>query len=91
VRNEMAKQEKTDNKANEVSFETALKRLEEIVEQMEDGELGLDDLVVAFEEGQKLVKQCSEKLNEVERRIEVLTKNSAGDLETKTLDQAELL
>ncbi|NLL84632.1 MAG: exodeoxyribonuclease VII small subunit [Lentisphaerae bacterium] len=87
----MAKQEKTDNKANEVSFETALKRLEEIVEQMEDGELGLDDLVVAFEEGQKLVKQCSEKLNEVERRIEVLTKNSAGDLETKTLDQAELL
>jgi len=91
VRNEMAKQEKTDNKANEVSFETALKRLEEIVEQMEDGELGLDDLVVAFEEGQKLVKQCSEKLNEVERRIEVLTKNSAGDLETKTLDQGELL
>ena len=87
----MAKQEKTDNKANEVSFETALKRLEEIVEQMEDGELGLDDLVVAFEEGQKLVKQCSEKLNEVERRIEVLTKNSAGDLETKTLDQGELL
>ena len=60
--------------AKEQSFEKALARLEEIVEGMEEGNMPLDKMIAQFEEGQALVKQCSEKLNEVERRIEVLVK-----------------
>ena len=69
----MAKKEKT-----EPGFDEALKRLEQLVEQMESGEMDLDAMVAAFEEGQRLIQFCSRKLNEVERRIEVLVKDNAG-------------
>ena len=60
-----------------LGFETALARLETIASQMESGQLGLEDMVKAFEEGQKLVKACSSKLNEVEKRIEMLVQGEA--------------
>ena len=60
-----------------LGFETALTRLETIASQMESGQLGLEDMVKAFEEGQKLVKACSSKLNEVEKRIEMLVQGEA--------------
>ena len=69
----MPRKEKTDP-----GFEDALKRLEAIVEQMEGGEMDLDAMVGAFEEGQRLIKFCTQKLNEVERRIETLVKGSDG-------------
>ena len=69
----MAKKEKS-----EIGFDEALKRLETIVEQMESGTMDLDAMVAAFEEGQKLVQVCSQKLNEVERRIEMLVKGPDG-------------
>ena len=69
----MAKKEKTDP-----GFDEALQRLEQIVEQMESGEMDLEAMVAAFEEGQRLIGFCSGKLNEVERRIEMLVKNEAG-------------
>ncbi|HPT15967.1 MAG TPA: exodeoxyribonuclease VII small subunit [Kiritimatiellia bacterium] len=47
---------------------------------MESGELGLEKMVAAFEEGQKLVKLCSSKLNEVEKKIEMLVKNADGSV-----------
>ena len=59
---------------DEVSFEKALGRLETIVEEMESGKLSLEDMMRRFEEGQGLVKVCSSKLNQVERRIEILVK-----------------
>jgi exodeoxyribonuclease VII small subunit len=62
------------------SFEKALERLEEIAAAMESGELGLEKMVAAFEEGQKLVKLCSSKLNEVEKKIEMLVKKSDGSI-----------
>ena len=65
------------------SFEKALARLEEIAAEMESGELGLEKMVAAFEEGQKLVKLCSSKLNEVEKKIEMLVKNSDGSVGTE--------
>ena len=75
----MAKRENENGKPEErLGFEAALKRLEELVGRMESGDLGLDELVASFEEGQKLVKQCSGKLNEVERRIEILVKDESG-------------
>ena len=65
------------------SFEKALARLEEIAAEMESGDLGLEKMVAAFEEGQKLVKLCSSKLNEVEKKIEVLVKKSDGAVEAE--------
>ena len=64
----------TQGKQGAESFENSLERLENIVEQMEAGNLGLEDMVARFEEGQKLIRQCSKKLTEVERRIEKLVK-----------------
>ncbi len=60
------------------SFETAIERLEAIVEQMESDKLPLEELLVRFEEGVKLVKVCQEKLVGAERRIELLTHNASG-------------
>ncbi len=66
-----------------LSFEGALKRLETIVEEMESGEIDLDAMIAAFEEGQRLVKVCNEKLNEVEKRIEKLVKTDADEVQTE--------
>jgi len=60
------------------NFEQAMKRLEEIVEQMESGDLPLEDLIVRYEEGMKLVKVCQERLASAEQRIEIITRDSAG-------------
>ncbi|MBI3986134.1 MAG: exodeoxyribonuclease VII small subunit [Lentisphaerae bacterium] len=56
------------------SFEKSVERLETIVREMESGAMNLDKLMSHFEEGMGLVKACSDKLNEVERKIEVLVK-----------------
>jgi exodeoxyribonuclease VII small subunit len=61
-------------------FEDALSRLEEIVRKMESGDLSLDESLKVFEEGIKLVRICSKKLEEAERRIEILIKDEQGDL-----------
>ncbi len=57
---------------NNQSFEKALERLEQIVAEMEGGKLTLEKMISHFEEGSKLVKFCSAKLNEVEKKIELL-------------------
>ncbi len=61
-------------------FETALKRLEEIVKKLENGELSLDSALQLFEEGIKLSRFCHTKLEEAERRVEILVKNNSGQL-----------
>lgn len=66
--------EKTGEEVAGQSFEQSLKRLEGLVGEMEGGSLSLEELILRFEEGQKLIKFCSGKLNEVERKIEVLIK-----------------
>lgn len=65
---------KTGDKNDQKSFETSLERLEKIVADMESGKLSLEEMINRFEEGQSLVKLCGEKLNEVERKIEILVK-----------------
>ena len=54
------------------SFESALKRLEEIVTDMESGEISLDDSIKALEEGNDLVKFCLNKLDDVEKKVQKL-------------------
>ncbi|MCX5843031.1 MAG: exodeoxyribonuclease VII small subunit [Deltaproteobacteria bacterium] len=55
-------------------FEEALGRLEEIVRRMETGDMGLEESLKAFEEGIKLARVCSRKLDEAERRVDILLK-----------------
>ncbi|MBP7828611.1 MAG: exodeoxyribonuclease VII small subunit [Kiritimatiellae bacterium] len=57
-----------------MTFEKALARLEAIVAEMEGGQLSLEKMMAAFEEGSALVKLCAGQLNEVERKIELLVK-----------------
>ena len=59
-------------------FETALKKLEEIVKKLENGELSLDSALELFEEGVKLSRFCHTKLEDAERRVEILLKNGSG-------------
>ena len=66
-----------------ISFEQALSRLEEIVKELETGTAELDKSLDMFEEGIKLVKLCSSKLDDAEQRISILTKNSEGGYEEK--------
>lgn len=58
---------------NGSSFEQALERLEGIVGQLEDGEVGLAEALAAYEEGVKHLRQCYQLLEAAERRIELLT------------------
>jgi len=64
----------------EPKFESAMKRLEEIVSKMESGELSLDDSMKLFEEGIKLSRTLNKKLEEAEKRVEILLKDEAGGL-----------
>ena len=74
--------------AAEANFEQAMKRLEEIVEKMESGDLPLEDLIVRYEEGMKLVKICQERLAAAEQRIEIITRNSVGKPLVKEFEPA---
>ena len=60
------------------SFETALERLEAIVESMESGEVPLAELLAKFEEGNTLLKTCESRLKEAELKIEQLKKQRSG-------------
>lgn len=61
-----------------LSFEDTLKRLEEIVDTLEKGDIPLDDAIKLFEEGIKASKICKEKLEGAEKKIKELIKNSDG-------------
>jgi len=62
----------------ELNFEAAMDRLEAIVDEMESGKMMLEELIVRYEEGMKLVKVCQERLASAEQRIEIITRNHAG-------------
>lgn len=76
-------------KKKELSFEEALKRLEFIVRELETGQVSLEKMMDYFEEGTQLVKFCTARLNEVERKIEVLLKK--GDAVVREPFDAERL
>jgi exodeoxyribonuclease VII small subunit len=78
----MSKQEPSSQK-----FEAALQELAQLVEQLESGDLSLEDSLAAFEKGVGLVKYCNEKLREVEKKIEVLVKEKDGKLQLRALER----
>ncbi|HWH77859.1 MAG TPA: exodeoxyribonuclease VII small subunit [Candidatus Binatus sp.] len=69
------------------NFETALEDLEQVVERLETGELALEEALAAFEKGVGLVKFCNQKLDEVEKKVELLVKDKDGRLNLQVLNQ----
>ncbi len=61
------------------TFETAVGRLEQVVEEMGSDKLPLEDLIKRYEEGIQLMKVCEEKLQSVEKRVELLLRKADGD------------
>ncbi len=60
------------------SFETALKKLKGIVEELESDDLDLEKSLARFEEGINLIKLCSQHLDEAEKKVEILTAGRGG-------------
>ena len=69
-----------------LSFETALGKLEGIVESMESGEVPLAELLARFEEGTKLLKVCESRLKDAELKIEQLKKTKDGGVAFEKFD-----
>jgi len=62
----------------EVSFEEAMERLEDIVSQLENGDVPLEKAIDLFQEGMKMSQLCGAKLEQVEKKIEVLIESEGG-------------
>lgn len=73
---------------SKLSFEKALERLEAIVEEMESGQLSLENALKKFEEGVKLSQLCTQKLNETEKKISLLMEQGDGTVVEKPFGEA---
>jgi exodeoxyribonuclease VII small subunit len=71
------------------TFETAMKKLEKVVEELESGDLPLEKSLKKFEEGIALSKFCSRKLEEIEAKVSQLVKDSKGNTMEVTLEGSE--
>lgn len=70
-------------------FETSLKKLEDIVKRLEGGALSLEESLKAFEEGVKHSAFCSAKLDEAERRVDILIKQKDGSLKREPFESED--
>ena len=73
----------------EKKFEASLERLEEIVKKLETGDLPLEQSLKLFEEGVKLARACNKRLEEAERKVEILLKDRAGNLTAEPFEEEE--
>ena len=71
----------------EMKFEEALKRLEKIVEELENGSLSLDDSLEKYEEGIRLSRICAKKLEAAKKKVEILLKLEDGTFELEAFDE----
>ena len=76
----------TTENIKDLTFEVALKELEEIVSQLDTGSIDLDKAVEAYEKGAKLKQHCEKKLKEAQLRIEKIEVDKNGDITTKVMD-----
>lgn len=72
-----------------ITFEEAVKRLEEIVRMLEGGTAPLDESLTLFEEGVSLVKFCNEKLDGAEQKVKMLTFTPDGEAEVPFTQKAD--
>lgn len=69
------------------SFEESLTKLEEIVAQLERGDLSLEDSVKLFEDGTRLSTECRKQLEEAEGKVELLVKQRDGSMKREPFGQ----
>ena len=74
----------------EIKFEEALKKLEKIVEDLERGDLSLDEALKKYQEGIELSRLCAQRLENAKKKIDVLVKNKKGEFELKPLDETKI-
>lgn len=72
------------------TFEQSMKQLEQIIHDLESGDLPLEKAVKKFEEGIGLSKHCAEILDKTEKKITILLKNQAGDILEKQFLEDEI-
>ena len=65
-------------------FEDSLNKLEKIVSQLEEGDISLEESLKLFEEGIRLSRLCNQKLDEAEKRVEILLKGEDGTLKAQS-------
>ena len=70
-----------------VKFEDALKKLEKLVEDLESGDISLDLALKKYEEGVKLARECTKRLQQAEKKIEVLTKELDGSFSLSEFEE----
>ena len=75
--------------AEEIKFEKALEKLEKIVEDLENGDLALEDALKKYEEGIRLSALCQQRLTQAEKKIEILTRSLDGSLQRKNFEFEE--
>ena len=73
-------------KDKQIQFEEAFKRLDEIVTKLESGDLSLEESMTLFEEGITLTKTCKTRLEAAEQKIQLLIKDSDGNLTLEDID-----
>ncbi len=73
----------------EKSFESSLKELEQIVEQLEAGDIPLDQSLELFEQGVRLSRDCQKRLDEADRRVEILLKGPGGEYRAEPFEEPE--
>ncbi len=71
------------------SFEESLEELEKIASNLESGKLGLEDAIKEFEKGINLSKECSKKLDEAEKKINILVQGENGELKEESFVSEE--
>jgi len=74
-----------------MTFEEAMERLNEIVERLERGNVGLEESLTLFEEGLKLHKFCSEKLKELELKLIEVQEDDAGEVTLEEISEEDFL
>lgn len=75
-----------EKKKDEISFEDKIKKLEEIVKELESGEVPLDDAIDKYTEAMKLAKECSDKLSDVSDKVNKILLDN-GKLEEFTIEE----
>ena len=82
---------KMKNDEQPKSFEASLEALEEIVHELEGGDLPLEKSLELFEDGIRLSRQCQERLNQAERRIEVLLRDNQGRPMVSAFEETKII
>ena len=76
----------TDIPVKEMSFEDAMRELEKVVSDLEQGNVPLEESIKLYERGAELKSHCQTKLKEAEEKVALITQDEDGELRTKTID-----